>query len=163
MVYGTGIFVCGMVCSFLRLASAYRFAAITLSVVLLIAHQRPPLDRRFSPVRGSIAGNCCGAAGRGGVACAGGEGGLRIVLGAFVYPTCKVWGPVKCGDSRPRLSARSAAPLLPENCKAGTLESLTNNAPAMAASCKSGIASPGSIASDNRFIVRALAYIIPSC
>jgi hypothetical protein len=42
VVYGAGIFVCGIVCSFLRLVSAYRFAAITLSIVLLIAHQRPP-------------------------------------------------------------------------------------------------------------------------
>ena len=25
-------------------------------------------------------------------------------LAHFVYPTCKVWGPEKCGDSRPRLS-----------------------------------------------------------
>ena len=58
MVYGTGIFVCGIVCSFLRLASAYRFAAITLSVVLLIAHQRPPwivASHRFVEVSLGIA------------------------------------------------------------------------------------------------------------
>src|SRR5258708_3148153 len=42
IVYGAGIFVCGILCSLLRLSSAYRFAAITLSVVLLITHQRPP-------------------------------------------------------------------------------------------------------------------------
>jgi uncharacterized membrane protein YgaE (UPF0421/DUF939 family) len=42
VVYGAGIFVCGIVCAALRLGSAYRFAAITLSIVLLIAHQRPP-------------------------------------------------------------------------------------------------------------------------
>src|SRR6266568_4371332 len=41
MVYGAGIFVCGIVCSVLCLAAAYRFAAITLSIVLLVAHQRP--------------------------------------------------------------------------------------------------------------------------
>jgi uncharacterized membrane protein YgaE (UPF0421/DUF939 family) len=41
VVYGAGIFVCGIVCSLLRLGGAYRFAAITLSIVLLIAHQRP--------------------------------------------------------------------------------------------------------------------------
>ncbi len=64
MVYGAGIFVCGIVCSFLRLASAYRFAAITLSVVLLIAHQRPPRIVALSPVRRNIAGNRRGAAGR---------------------------------------------------------------------------------------------------
>jgi len=42
IVYSAGIFVCGILCSLLRLSSAYRFAAITLSVVLLITHQRPP-------------------------------------------------------------------------------------------------------------------------
>ena len=42
VVYGTAIFVCGIVCSLLRLSSAYRFAAITLSIVVLIAHERPP-------------------------------------------------------------------------------------------------------------------------
>ena len=42
MVYGAGVFVCGILCSLLRLNSAYRFAAITLSIVLLIPHQRPP-------------------------------------------------------------------------------------------------------------------------
>ena len=42
VVYGTAIFVCGIVCSLLRLSSAYRFAAITLSIVVPIAHERPP-------------------------------------------------------------------------------------------------------------------------
>ena len=41
-VYGGGIFVCGVLCSVLRVGSAYRFAAITMTIVLLIAHQRPP-------------------------------------------------------------------------------------------------------------------------
>jgi uncharacterized membrane protein YgaE (UPF0421/DUF939 family) len=41
-VYGVGIFVCGIVCMVLRVGSAYRFAAIALSIVLLIAHERPP-------------------------------------------------------------------------------------------------------------------------
>jgi uncharacterized membrane protein YgaE (UPF0421/DUF939 family) len=41
-VYGVGIFVCGLLCSLLRVGSAYRFAAITLTIVLLIAHQRSP-------------------------------------------------------------------------------------------------------------------------
>ena len=41
-IYGLGIFVCGILSAVLRLASAYRFAAITLSIVLLIAHSRPP-------------------------------------------------------------------------------------------------------------------------
>ncbi len=42
MVYGAGIFVCGIVCALLRLGNAYRFAAITLTIVLLIAHVRSP-------------------------------------------------------------------------------------------------------------------------
>lgn len=41
-VYGAGIFVCGMVSSVLRLGSAYRFAAIALSIVVLIAHDVSP-------------------------------------------------------------------------------------------------------------------------
>jgi uncharacterized membrane protein YgaE (UPF0421/DUF939 family) len=41
-VYGAGIFVCGMLCALLRVGSAYRFAAITLTIVFLIAHQRAP-------------------------------------------------------------------------------------------------------------------------
>lgn len=42
IVYGTGIFVCGIFSSILRLGPAYRFAAIALTIVLLIAHDRPP-------------------------------------------------------------------------------------------------------------------------
>jgi uncharacterized membrane protein YgaE (UPF0421/DUF939 family) len=42
MVYGAGIFVCGILSAMLRLHSAYRFAAITLTIVLLVAHGRPP-------------------------------------------------------------------------------------------------------------------------
>lgn len=42
MVYGAGIFVCGILCALLRVGSAYRFAAITLSIVLLIEHVRGP-------------------------------------------------------------------------------------------------------------------------
>jgi uncharacterized membrane protein YgaE (UPF0421/DUF939 family) len=42
VVYGAGIFVCGTLSAALRLASAYRFAAIALSIVLLVAHERPP-------------------------------------------------------------------------------------------------------------------------
>jgi uncharacterized membrane protein YgaE (UPF0421/DUF939 family) len=41
IVYGVGIFVCGILSSMLRLGSAYRFAAIALSIVLLITHDRP--------------------------------------------------------------------------------------------------------------------------
>lgn len=42
LVYGLGIFACGILSSMMRIASAFRFAAITLSIVLLIAHTRPP-------------------------------------------------------------------------------------------------------------------------
>jgi uncharacterized membrane protein YgaE (UPF0421/DUF939 family) len=40
LVYAAAIFFCGALCDILRLRSAYRFAAITLSIILLIAHQR---------------------------------------------------------------------------------------------------------------------------
>jgi|SRR5579863_6626933 len=39
-VYAIAIFICGVLCALLRLDNAYRFAAITLSIILLIAHQR---------------------------------------------------------------------------------------------------------------------------
>src|SRR5437660_6216446 len=58
IVYGTGIFVCGIVCSSLRVGSAYRFAAITLSIVLLVAHERAPwivASHRFVEVSLGIA------------------------------------------------------------------------------------------------------------
>jgi uncharacterized membrane protein YgaE (UPF0421/DUF939 family) len=42
MVYGAGIFLCGILSTVLRLGAAYRLAAITLSIVLLITHSRPP-------------------------------------------------------------------------------------------------------------------------
>ena len=42
MVYGAAILVCGILSALLRLGSAYRFAAITLSIILLIAHAAPP-------------------------------------------------------------------------------------------------------------------------
>ncbi|HKM46532.1 MAG TPA: FUSC family protein [Terriglobales bacterium] len=41
-VYGTGIFLCGMLAWLLRVGGAYRFAAITLSIILLINRGRPP-------------------------------------------------------------------------------------------------------------------------
>lgn len=58
MVYGAGIFVCGILCALLRVGAAYRFAAITLSIVLLIAHTSPPwivATRRFVEVSLGIA------------------------------------------------------------------------------------------------------------
>jgi uncharacterized membrane protein YgaE (UPF0421/DUF939 family) len=39
--YGVGLFICGILSSLLRVGSAYRFAAIAMSIVLLIAHDRP--------------------------------------------------------------------------------------------------------------------------
>jgi uncharacterized membrane protein YgaE (UPF0421/DUF939 family) len=41
LVYAAAIFLCGVLCALLRFRGAYRFAAITLSIVLLIAHTRP--------------------------------------------------------------------------------------------------------------------------
>jgi len=42
IVYGLGIFACGMISALLRLGAAYRFAAIAFTIVVLIAHTRPP-------------------------------------------------------------------------------------------------------------------------
>ena len=56
--YGLGVLLCGILCSVLRLDGAYRFAAITLSIVVLIAHARPPwivASHRFVEVSLGIA------------------------------------------------------------------------------------------------------------
>jgi uncharacterized membrane protein YgaE (UPF0421/DUF939 family) len=42
LVYGLGILVCGVLAWCLRVGTAYRFAAITLSIILLIPRARPP-------------------------------------------------------------------------------------------------------------------------
>ncbi len=42
IVYGLGIVLCGFLSALLRITGAYRFAAITLSIVLLVAHLRSP-------------------------------------------------------------------------------------------------------------------------
>ena len=42
LVYGLGIFLCGVLAWLLRVGSAYRFAGITLTIVLLIQHTRGP-------------------------------------------------------------------------------------------------------------------------
>ena len=39
-VYGGAIFLRGVICVLLRFRGAYRFAAITLSIILLVAHTR---------------------------------------------------------------------------------------------------------------------------
>jgi uncharacterized membrane protein YgaE (UPF0421/DUF939 family) len=41
LVYAAAIFLCGVLCALLRFRGAYRFAAITLSIILLIEHTRP--------------------------------------------------------------------------------------------------------------------------
>ncbi len=40
LVYAVAILLCGVFCALLRLRGAYRFTAITLSIVVLVAHQR---------------------------------------------------------------------------------------------------------------------------
>jgi uncharacterized membrane protein YgaE (UPF0421/DUF939 family) len=58
LVYGVAVLLCGVLCALLRLHGAYRFAAITLSIVLLIAHQRPAwivASHRFVEVSVGIA------------------------------------------------------------------------------------------------------------
>ena len=42
LVYGLGIFTCGSLAYLLRIDGAFRFAGITLSIVLLIPHALPP-------------------------------------------------------------------------------------------------------------------------
>jgi uncharacterized membrane protein YgaE (UPF0421/DUF939 family) len=58
LVYAVAIFLCGVLCALLRFHGAYRFAAITLSIILLIAHQRPAwivASHRFAEVSLGIA------------------------------------------------------------------------------------------------------------
>jgi uncharacterized membrane protein YgaE (UPF0421/DUF939 family) len=58
LVYAAAIFLCGVLCALLRFRGAYRFAAITVSIVLLIAHTRPPwivASHRFVEVSVGIA------------------------------------------------------------------------------------------------------------
>jgi uncharacterized membrane protein YgaE (UPF0421/DUF939 family) len=58
IIYGTGILVCGILSAILRIGNAYRFAAITLSIILLIAHRSPPwivAMHRFAEVSLGIA------------------------------------------------------------------------------------------------------------
>jgi uncharacterized membrane protein YgaE (UPF0421/DUF939 family) len=42
IVYAAGIILCGLLAFSLRVGGAYRFAGITLSIVLLIPHASPP-------------------------------------------------------------------------------------------------------------------------
>jgi uncharacterized membrane protein YgaE (UPF0421/DUF939 family) len=57
-VYAVAIFLCGVLCAVLRFRGAFRFAAITVSIVLLIAHTHPPwivATHRFVEVSVGIA------------------------------------------------------------------------------------------------------------
>jgi uncharacterized membrane protein YgaE (UPF0421/DUF939 family) len=58
LVYAAAIFGCGALCALLRMRTAYRFAAITVSIILLIAHQKPAwivASHRFVEVSVGIA------------------------------------------------------------------------------------------------------------
>lgn len=58
IVYGVGILVCGILSAMLRLHTAYRFAGITLTIVLLAGHGHPPwivASHRFVEVSLGIA------------------------------------------------------------------------------------------------------------
>jgi len=58
LVYASAIFLSGLLCALLRFRGGYRFAAITVSLVLLIAHQRPAwivASHRFVEVSVGIA------------------------------------------------------------------------------------------------------------
>jgi len=71
IVYGAGIFVCGILCALLRIESAYRFRRHHTEHCL--AHRpysiRPGLWP-LQPLCGSVAGNRGSAGGNSGVACA---------------------------------------------------------------------------------------------
>ncbi|MGO8815624.1 MAG: FUSC family protein [Terriglobia bacterium] len=42
LVYGAGIFLCGVICAILRMErTAFRYAGITLTIILVIAHSQP--------------------------------------------------------------------------------------------------------------------------
>ena len=58
IVYAAGIFVCGILSAVLRLHTAYRFAGITLTIVLLTGRGHPPwvvASHRFVEVSLGIA------------------------------------------------------------------------------------------------------------
>jgi uncharacterized membrane protein YccC len=42
IIYGAGIFLCGVLSSLFRIGAAHRFTAITMTIIVLIAHQSPP-------------------------------------------------------------------------------------------------------------------------
>jgi uncharacterized membrane protein YgaE (UPF0421/DUF939 family) len=40
-MFGVGVFLLGLVCAILRLGTAYRFAGVTLAIIMLIVRDRP--------------------------------------------------------------------------------------------------------------------------
>jgi len=58
MVYAVGLFACGILSFMLRVGAAYRFAAIALTIVVLVGHQGSPFtvaSHRFVEVSLGIA------------------------------------------------------------------------------------------------------------
>jgi uncharacterized membrane protein YgaE (UPF0421/DUF939 family) len=57
-IFGVGVFLLGLACAILRLATAYRFAGVTLAIVMLIVRDRPAwvvAEHRFVEVAVGIA------------------------------------------------------------------------------------------------------------
>jgi uncharacterized membrane protein YccC len=57
-IFGVGVFLLGLVCAVLRLGTAYRFAGVTLAIVMLIVRDRPAwvvAEHRFIEVSVGIA------------------------------------------------------------------------------------------------------------
>ncbi len=57
-MFGVGVFVLGLVCAILRLGTAYRFAGVTLAIIMLIARDKPAwivAEHRFIEVSVGIA------------------------------------------------------------------------------------------------------------
>jgi len=57
-VFGAGVFLLGLICAFLRVRSAYRFAGVTLAITMLIPRDSPAwvaAEHRFVEVSVGIA------------------------------------------------------------------------------------------------------------
>ena len=57
-IFGVGVFLLGLVCAILRLGTAYRFAGVTLAIIMLIVRDRPAwivAEHRFIEVSVGIA------------------------------------------------------------------------------------------------------------
>jgi uncharacterized membrane protein YccC len=56
--FGAGVFLLGLICGILRVEMAYRFAGVTLAIIMLIARKGPPwvmAEHRFIEVSVGIA------------------------------------------------------------------------------------------------------------